>query len=203
MAFEELGKPRYTKSESPRGIKIGIPSKKNWFIILFLGFWLIGWAVGEATVIGILIVGFLKFLSGGLPDTATTGAEAFGGLFLIAWLGVWTVGGAFAIYAWLWQVKGVEEITISYDSFEIVKKTPIWTRTKKYRLQDVTSLRISNSVTSMWNMSGGMEFAGITGGQLAFDYGAKTVRFGIGLDEAEAKYIINDIQIHSPDIVEK
>ncbi len=46
-------------------------------------------------------------------------------------------------------------------------------------------------------------FLGISGGQLAFDYGAKTVRFGIGLDEAEAKQILNDIEIQSPDLVEK
>ncbi len=99
-----------------------------------------------------------------MPDATTTGTGAFGGLFLVAWLGGWTVGGAFAIYAWLWQVKGVEEISISYDSFKIDKKTPVWTRSKEYRLKDVLSLRVSNSQPSMWNMSGGMDFWGFPGG---------------------------------------
>jgi len=203
MAFEDPGKPRYTKHESARDMTICIPSKKNWFIILFLGFWLVGWVIGEVTAIGVLGGGLFKIISGALPDATTSGAWAFGGLFMIAWLGGWTIGGAFAIYAWLWQVKGVEEIVISYEGLKINKKIPIWTSSKNYRLKDIVSLRVSNSCASIWNMSGGMEFWGITGGKLAFDYGAKTVRFGIGVDEAEAKRIIKDIEMRFPSITEK
>lgn len=203
MAFEEIGKPRYSKSNSEKGFIITIPSKKNWFIILFLGFWLIGWAVGEISVIGILSAGLLKAVTGGIPDALTAGAGAFSGLFMVAWLGGWTVGGAFAIYAWLWQVKGYEKITISHDGFKVEKNTPIWTRSKEYRIQDVVYLRMSSSNSSIWSMSGGMELWGITGGQLAFDYGAKTIRFGIGLDEAEAKQILKEIQAKHPDIIKE
>ena len=203
MAFEEVGKKRYKLEESTIGIAITIPSRKNWFMILFLGFWLVGWAIGEISVIGILSAGIFRLISNGLPEIITSGIGAFGGLFLVAWLGAWTVGGAFAIYAWLWQVKGFERISLSFEAFVVEKITPIWKRKKDYRLRDVASLRLSNSSSSMWTMSGSMEFWGISGGRIAFDYGAKTVRFGIGLDEAEAKFLIKDIEKKNPKIIEK
>jgi len=37
------------------------------------------------------------------------------------------------------------------------------------------------------------DFWGLTGGKLRFDYGMKTIKFGIGLDEAEARYLIQEI----------
>jgi len=188
MAFEEVGNKRYQLEETASGIVISIPSRKNWFIILFLGFWLIGWAVGEISVIGILSAGIFKLVSNGLPEIATSVPGAF--------------GGAFAIYAWLWQVKGFERISLSFDAFVIEKLTPIWKRKKEYRLKDVVSLRLSNSSSSMWTMSGSMEFWGISGGRLVFDYGAKTVQFGSGIDEAEAKFLIKDIEKKHPKIIE-
>ena len=203
MAFEEVGKKRYRFEETSSGIEISIPSRKNWFIILFLGFWLIGWAVGEVSVIGILAAGIFGLFNNGLSEIVESGPGAFGGVFLFAWLGGWTVGGAFAIYAWLWQVKGIERVSISFNALVVEKLTPIWKRKKEYHLQDVVSLRISNSSPSMFTMSGSMEFWGISGGRLAFDYGAKTVQFGAGIDEAEAKFLIKDIGKKYPKIVEQ
>lgn len=203
MAFEEVGKTRYLIEQTTSGTIISIPSRKNWFIILFLGFWLIGWAVGEVSVIGILSVGFIKVLTHGIPEVANAAPGTFGGLFLVAWLGGWTVGGAFAIYAWLWQVKGIERVTISFNALIVEKLTPIWKSKKEYHLNEVVSLRISNSSPSVFTMSGSMEFWGMSGGRLVFDYGAKTVQFGVGIDEAEAKYLIRDIQRMHPEIVQK
>lgn len=203
MSFEEPAKPRYQIESIPTGMRVLIPSKKNWFMILFLGFWLMGWAVGEITVTGALVAGVVKVINGGLDDIASKGAGAFGGLFMIAWLGAWTVGGAFAIYAWLWQVKGVEEVVIAHDGFCIKRRTPVWTRTKNYHLHEVKSLRASQAQASIFDMSRGMEFWGISGGVLAFDYGAKTVRFGIGLDEAEAKQILGDVRGRFPNLFDE
>ena len=50
MAFEEVGKKRYKVEQTAKETIISIPSRKNWFIILFVGFWLIGWAIGEISV---------------------------------------------------------------------------------------------------------------------------------------------------------
>ena len=203
MAFEEVGRKRYKVEQTAKETIISIPSRKNWFIILFVGFWLIGWAIGEISVIGILATGIITVLNSGMPEITKSAPGAFGGVFLFAWLGAWTVGGAFAIYAWLWQVKGIERISISSPAFVIEKLTPIWKRKKEYHLKDVIALRVSNSSPSIFTMSGSMEFWGISGGRLAFDYGAKTIQFGTGIDEAEAKYLIKDIEKKHPKIVEK
>lgn len=203
MAYEKPGNPRYSVERTPTGMIFSIPSRKNWFIILFLGFWLMGWAMGEITVLGILGAGIFEFMQGGMEDIVEKGAGAFGGAFLVIWLAGWTVGGAFAIYTWLWQVRGVEQITVSGDSLDIAKKIPVWTRRKKYHIHNVSSLRIASPAASMWSKSSGMEFWGISGGLLAFDYGAKTVNFGMGLDEAEAKMILREMGEYNPRIVQE
>ncbi len=38
------------------------------------------------------------------------------------------------------------------------------------------------------------DFWGLTGGKLKFDYGLKTIKFGNGIDEAEAKHLIDEIK---------
>ena len=60
---------------------IQIPSKKNWFIILFLLVWMGGWYMGEFSSIRELMA------------TDKLGDEGF----LIFWLLGWTLGGLFAI----------------------------------------------------------------------------------------------------------
>ena len=202
MAYEKPGNPRYSVERTPTGMIFSIPSKKNWFIILFLGFWLMGWAMGEITVLGMLGAGVFEFMHGGIDGFFEKGAGAFGGLFLLVWLAGWTVGGAFAIYIWLWQLSGVEQITISGDSLRIEKKIPLWGRGKNYHIHSVSSLRVASRAASMWSKSSGMEFRGISGGLLAFDYGAKTVNFGMGIDEAEAKMILKELGELNPRILE-
>ena len=49
----------------------------------------------------------------------------------------------------------------------------------------------------MWNpfdWSGGMRVWGMGGGVIAFDYGARTVRLGSSLDEAEALLIVRELK---------
>lgn len=203
MSYEEPGKPRYSVERTPTGMIFSIPSRRNWFVIIFLGFWLMGWALGEITVLGVLGVGIYEFMQGGIESIAEKGVGAFGGAFLILWLAGWTVGGFFAIYTWLWQLKGVEQITMSGDSLKIEKKTPLWTRGKNYRISSISSLRISSSSASMPRKYSGMNSPGFSGGLLAFDYGTKTVNFGMGLDEAEAKLILKEMGDSDPRLAQE
>lgn len=50
-----------TLDESYDGIDITIPSKKNWFAIVFLMVWLAGWCMGEmfalSAIFGLSILG--------------------------------------------------------------------------------------------------------------------------------------------------
>ena len=45
-----------------------------------------------------------------------------------------------------------------------------------------------------FDFSSAGRFWGFSGGTIAFDYGAKTYRFGIGLDESEARHIVAKVK---------
>ncbi len=49
-------------------LRIIIPSRKNWLMIAFLGFWLVGWAFSEIMVGGMVLSGLARVLSGGLTE---------------------------------------------------------------------------------------------------------------------------------------
>lgn len=198
MAFEEPAKPRCKIEEVPEGLVITIPTRKHWFIILFVGFWLCAWAVGEMFVGRIVLYGLF---GGDAPWKEAESAVSIGlFVFILAWLGCWTVGGLFAMYAWVWNTAGRQVVTVGVDGVRIENVIPMWRRGKEYRLADVKSLRIAPEQLTMWTFREGMRFWGIGGGLLTFDYGARTVRFGAGLDEAEAKMILAVIANRCPQI---
>jgi hypothetical protein len=194
--------PRFQVEPLDTATRITIPSKKNWFIILFMGFWLMGWALGEVAVLGIILTSVL-----GIAFGKTVAASAsFAGIsgFLLIWLGAWTVGGGYAIYTWLWQIAGKEVIEISSASISIAKKVLSFSHPKEYEASYIQSLRVSPPIQSTWSPFGSTGRVWGTGeGIIAFDYGAKTYRFGSGLDEAEAKMISSEIMTRYPQYAPK
>lgn len=194
-------KERCKIEESVASLKISIPARKNYFMLFFLGFWLIGWAFGEVIVSGMLLAGiFGLFARSSLFDGAGAAGFSGGGLFLLAWLGGWTLGGGFALYAFFWQLAGKEMIEVSYDSIKIRRAIFGYGKTKEYMAAHIKDLRISPAAlgSNMLGWSLASSFWGISGGLFAFDYGAKTFRFGIGVDEAEAKQILEKILARFP-----
>jgi hypothetical protein len=160
--------------DTPVGLVINIPAAKNWFVILFVGFWLCGWAFGEVSVI---------------HELATGKARGGVSLFMIGWLGAWTVGGCAAISFWLWSIAGHEIVSLTPTSLAIRRDILGFGWSREYDLPSVKNLRIDTTdVNSRFNrgFSPQMRF----GGTIAFDYGAKTFRFGGGVDEAEASQLI-------------
>ena len=80
--------------ENAHGIRLYPSGPGRFFTSGFLVFWLCGWAAGEIIVIGILIGGAWRMLSGDLePSPAHLGA----GAFLAFWLTFWTIGGLTAL----------------------------------------------------------------------------------------------------------
>ena len=177
--------PRHTASEQGGQVVIGIPPKRNLFIVGFLTLWLCGWAFGEVTASTGL---FTTLWKGPGPGTA----------FLLVWLCAWTVGGAFAIYTWLWQVKGREVVTASPTALSIKREVFGLGPTRHYDASQVHRLRLAPISFNSADFRSGMAFWGIGGGVLAFDYGFKTYRFGAGVDEAEAAAILQTIAARLP-----
>lgn len=166
-------------SDSPDGLRIIIPTHRNWFLLLFLSFWLCGWAFGEVTALNTLF----------RSNTPTNGA-----LFLTVWLTFWTLGGGFAIYAWLWNVAGREVLLINEQTLTTRREVFGRGRPNVFDRTHLNNLRISPIAYNPWDWKTSLYFWGIGGGTIAFDYGAKTYRFGTRIEEAEAKQIIQAIK---------
>lgn len=179
MAKIQPADSRISITDTTQGLRIVVPCRRSWFVICFLGFWICGWAVGEVMVTR-------QFLNGDAPP----GGE----LFMFAWLGVWTVGGVFAIYAWLWQVMGKEIVTVQGQSFKTRRDIGGFGFDMEYNLVQMRDLHVRQPGFSPIDLSSSLQLWGIGGGVIVFDYGARTVRFGAGLDEAEAKQIVTAIK---------
>jgi hypothetical protein len=53
----------------------------------------------------------------------------------------------------------------------------------------------------MFSFGGNMAWYGFLPGSIAFDYGARTIRFAAGLDEAEARALVERINERFPEVV--
>ena len=169
-------------NESYNGVEIIVPARRNWFLTVFLSFWLCGWAVGETFAIR--------------EVTGVAGHASFDG-FLSLWLCGWTVGGIFAFRTWWWNVAGKEIINISQGVLTVDKKGAIFKRIKSYDLNQAKNFRayeepgIDNdfgrsSSGSLWNPA--------ANGTIKFDYGMETVKFGDKLYQAEGEYILEKLR---------
>jgi hypothetical protein len=174
---------RATVNESPEGLLITIPSKKNWFLILFLGFWLMGWLFGEVAALHQVIRGHSSHWA-----TAKENGPIGLNVFLIGWLGAWTVGGGIAIVTWLWNLVGVEKVLLGPSTLMTRREVLGVGPRKEFALPSVSRLRTNMGFSNtVYRMS---PLQMVSGGMIAFDYGAQTFHFGVGLDEAEAERII-------------
>jgi hypothetical protein len=136
-------------------------------------------------------------------------------LFMLAWLGGWTVGGfaagsslfhrfSFFVLFWmggwafgeiavgyivLYTLAGQEVIVASMDALTIKTQIFGFGRGKSFLVRDMRNLRYQAPFT----VGGRNRASGI-----AFDYGARTVMFAAGLDEREATDLVTRIKQWCP-----
>ncbi len=151
------------------GYRIEIPSKKQLFVTAFLVFWLMGWLFGEVTVLTTLLSGDIE------P-------------FLLVWILGWTVGGGFALFIVLWMLFGKEVITSNGEFLSISKEISGIKHKREYEIRSIKNLKVHVETQSLYRRRG-LEYYGLSGGVLQFDYGMKTIKMGINLDEAEGRYL--------------
>jgi hypothetical protein len=173
MDFEPASKTRSRIHDGPEGLVIEIPSRLHVFTALFLTAWLGGWAVGELTA-GSSLLSF---------DFRSPGSW-----FMLFWLLGWTLGGAFAAFQVLWMIGGQERVTLRPDALVLKKNLSLVSR---LRVGEETSGSLLRR--QAWQTPGPK-----TSGLVAFDYGARTIRFGESIDEAEARILVDRLkQRHS------
>lgn len=114
-------------------------------------------------------------------------------LVLLAWLVAWTIGGGFAALVWFWMVAGKERVTFGAGS--VVRRYEIFGVGRRYECDrsHVKNLRAAFTPHNPWDFASGIRMWGIGGGVISFDYGARTIRFGGALDDAEGRMIVQRI----------
>jgi hypothetical protein len=165
---------RSTITGGPEGLEIVIPARRHLLALLFLGVWLVGWLVGEMTVISQVFSG------------RAAGPE----VILLLWLIFWTSGGALAASVWLWMLVGKERVLVGASTLHVKRDVLGLGWTRSCELYKVRNLRVAPQPGGPRDMGVALRLSGLAGGMIAFEYGRKTIRFGAGLDEAEAHMIV-------------
>jgi hypothetical protein len=165
---------RATISDNFDSLEITIPTQKNWLVILFVGAWIGGWSMGEMSAAAIV------FGRG----------EGFwiGNYFVLFWLIAWTAGGILAIKMFLDMLLGKETITV--DNYKLTLGNMFLKKAKAYDLNEAKNFRIMESPEIRSRRVETPNENGVIG----FDYGLKTIRFGLNIDELEAKSILQQLK---------
>ncbi len=175
MALVHPASGRAKITATLNGELITIPPRRNWFVILFLGAWTGGWAFGG----GMALLNLFK------PDM-----PLFARGFLMFWLLGWAAGLWFVGRTVYLQFAGSEVISVTRETLTVTRPGRWVTRPASYAMGEVRRLRaLSGQQTQPFFRS--QQWPGMDQGALAFDHGMRSVTFASGIDEPEARYILN------------
>ena len=98
-------------------------------VVVFLSFWLCGWAAGEYFAGGTLLAGLRELLAPGLdvpwlPRMASRApASPWPVLaFLGVWVAFWTAGGLFAMHEVVRALAGIDHVRWDHEGVELVRR---------------------------------------------------------------------------------
>ncbi len=181
MKYEKAGAGIATFSRIGGDFIITVPPARTLGVLLFLPVWLVGWAFGEIMVCGQLL-GY---------GTVTPNAAAY--VFLVIWLVGWTIGGAWAIYSFVWNLFGQEIVRLNLiDLLHYKQIAGIRFASKKYRMNDAIAFKPAAAAAN--KVRGNGQAITYDKSSVSFDYGRKTIAIFPGIDEAEAKHIISQMK---------
>lgn len=161
------------------GLSIVMPARRSLVVTAVIGAWLVFWALS---------------LLGRLPSSHLQGPRP-----PAAFLVIGCIAAVFAVAALLWTLVGQERVTIDTDTFAIRREVFGIGLARRYALSSVRALRVvDDAITNTTFGVGRGDPFGLRSGSLAFDYGAKTIRFGSGVDPAEAKNILSRVIAAKP-----
>ncbi len=164
-------------------MEIHIPSKKNIAVIAVSFLWLFGWFYGEYNAYNTII---------------NSSKALFADVFILVWFTIWTVAGFFVIHSVLWSLLGEEIISIDRGSLIVSKKIIGFGFPKSYEINSIRNLRVDiEQESSNWKVSNQRSFLGTEKGNIKFDYGMETIKFGSEIAEVEAKYILEKFKANT------
>ncbi len=143
---------------------------KNILLTIYLALW---------SLSGIIV--FSQYLL--IPDRDTK-------LALLVWMAFWAYFEYKIFKAYMWRKFGVEKIKLRNGSFLYKRDRAGKGKVKEYQFDFIKELRLvvpkENSFFENINNS----YWVIAGEKLAFDYNGREIKFGIQLDEADAKALL-------------
>ena len=176
--------PRFKADVGTDGYRVVIPARRNWLAVVFLLAWLGGWAFGETDAIVGIVDGSVRSASG----------------FVAFWLIGWTIAGLVVSTAIVWQLAGREVVTVGPALLMLRVEALGLGRARSFRMSDIRELRATefggNPFVAQRMLLPSLVGSGY--GPVAFDYGARTIRFAPSLDEAEAKMLVRELRARLP-----
>ncbi|MFY7825967.1 MAG: hypothetical protein ACOVQ4_02520 [Flectobacillus sp.] len=169
--MEEPKKMTSTIVKTTTGLTITTPKRKSWALIFFLSLITFQFTNG--------IIQSLFFASN-LPTTERII------IFILSVVVVY-----FTLKALLWQLKGVKEISISNDNLTLSKLSPLWTKTKTYKLSEVKNIDIKDETVSEGPTAMLQLLRIIDQIKITFSYGYETITATSGIDQTEALELKN------------
>jgi hypothetical protein len=180
MEDDRLARGRARVERGAEGLEITIRAQREWFVVVFVVVWLSFWLYGGAHAVADLVTG----RTGG--DTP----------FLLVWLVAWAAATVLAFASLAWRLAGREIVALAPDELRVTRAVGPFRRTRRFARHRIARVRTDpwrGGRRSAWRsvQTGGDWLAvwGLGGGSVVFDYGARTHRFGIRLDEAESAQI--------------
>lgn len=168
-----------TLTEDAGGLTIVIPARRHPFLVLYVAFCLAVWTFAEIAMVRTLVAGPAP----GFVTLAVTGC-----------LLVWTAFGAAVLAACLWLAAGRTVVSVTDRALTIRCEALGLGTNREYDTAHVHALRLAPWwIFNPWPGLGFMFRLWPGAGPIALDYGARTVRFGNGLEESEARRIMDRI----------
>ena len=166
--------PRYVVTQQDGTLRVTLPSRKKWLAIIPPGLFVVVWAA----LMMVVAIGGLLFLVQLLARPETLVSELFPLAFFAIWIGLFSVGGLIALYNPVWNLAGREVIDVSRQRIRLSRVIPGWGRSRDYLAEHIRDLRVSPQfIPRLYRYRVNLFSLGEGRGQLAFDYGARTIRF--------------------------
>ncbi len=165
----------------------------RWGSAAFMSFWLIGWAVGEVSVIFVLKGMLWGHGRGGLPNTVSWGVV----IFLVAWLGGWTIGGVAAMSTLRSLIRGgpPESITLGLGELRYdpgIARAPLL-RGRQSGAGETKALKRVITIPRRDMPPLVLDWAGDRQ-RLSFDEGADRIEIGKDLREPDREWLAEVIE---------
>jgi hypothetical protein len=182
------------------GLQVVLPSKKNALWTLWLGICLFMWgyitgSIGYILFLSLRIIGvnLVRNQSAVFSDYVSI---IFVSIFTFAFLLLFLVMGLPAIYSFLWHIAGKEILRITSDSLTLTRQIFNWKKVRKYSPVSITGLQFmpprKSFLVPFKNLRKNPEKNGV----IVFEHESRNHRFGLEIEEDEAKQIISAIQEH-------